>query len=192
MVLRQWRLNESYKWVHDRRGVVSLQEGDSHASLPVLINWPPQGDHSTIPMQGAAAPSLQRLTVSSCRQPDNMPLSMPGSHADCMQGRPLDYSSLRCRFGERAQQATSLKLHGKHQVASEVANRPTQSCNSHWSSTFPEQHLLMRCASCTFTAKCYVFVLILAALPLMAATKAGNHAVALYMLCHLHAVHLTA
>ena len=27
MRVRRWRLNESYKWVHDRRAVVSLQEG---------------------------------------------------------------------------------------------------------------------------------------------------------------------
>lgn len=29
MRLRRWRLNESYKWVHDRRAVVSLHEGDA-------------------------------------------------------------------------------------------------------------------------------------------------------------------
>jgi len=29
MRLRRWRLNESYKWVHDRRACVSLQEGKS-------------------------------------------------------------------------------------------------------------------------------------------------------------------
>ena len=28
MRLRRWRLNESYKWVHDRRACVSLQEGN--------------------------------------------------------------------------------------------------------------------------------------------------------------------
>ncbi|DBA92823.1 TPA: protein-tyrosine-phosphatase, variant 2 [Trebouxia sp. C0004] len=29
MRLRRWRLNESYKWVHDRRACVSLQEGEA-------------------------------------------------------------------------------------------------------------------------------------------------------------------
>ncbi|KAL3148448.1 protein-tyrosine-phosphatase [Trebouxia sp. C0009 RCD-2024] len=29
MRLRRWRLNESYKWVHDRRAVVSLHEGEA-------------------------------------------------------------------------------------------------------------------------------------------------------------------
>lgn len=33
MRLRRWPLNESYKWVHDRRSVVSLQEGDAHPAV---------------------------------------------------------------------------------------------------------------------------------------------------------------
>ena len=33
MRLRRWRLNESYKWVHDRRAVVSLQEGGTCSHL---------------------------------------------------------------------------------------------------------------------------------------------------------------
>ena len=33
MRLRRWRLNESYKWVHDRRAVVSLQDGDTRSHL---------------------------------------------------------------------------------------------------------------------------------------------------------------
>ena len=33
MRLRRWRLNESYKWVHDRRAVVSLQEGNTHPAV---------------------------------------------------------------------------------------------------------------------------------------------------------------
>ena len=35
MCLRRWRLNESYKWVHDRRNVVALQEGQFDA-FPML------------------------------------------------------------------------------------------------------------------------------------------------------------
>ena len=29
MQLRQWPLNDSYKWVHDRRPIISVQEGMS-------------------------------------------------------------------------------------------------------------------------------------------------------------------
>lgn len=106
MRLRRWRLSDSYKWVHDRQAVVSLQEGETHCSvLPLVLHSLHMPFTAWLDQDGSCASTR----LSSSEGP-----SITFAYAQVKQP---DYSSLRCSFLVRAPQVSKSRLLSNHQVA---------------------------------------------------------------------------